>query len=234
MSEIQRRVSGMTKLSLLCATSAIAIAASTGAQAQDASTAGLYAGIHAGYASGTLSGSAMYGVDSGTLADGPSFGGLFGGQVGYNFDTGSNLLLGGELSASLGNSSDSQVQSNFGGSGDTLSFERKLTGLALAQAKLGWTEGGVAIYGLGGVALAAGSIDGGVSDNEGTTSFSGNTTYNGWTLGVGIDMEVTENVSLGAAYNYVSLVGDDVEDNGIVVEQDLDSHIAKLVLNYHF
>ena len=234
MSVNRNRPSRLAKLSLLCATSAIAISASAGVQAQDLSTSGLYAGIHGGWANGTLSGSAMYGVDSGTLVDGPSFGGLFGGQVGYNFDTGSNLLIGTELSASVGHSSDSQVQSNFGGSGDTLAYERKLNGLALAQGKLGWTGGGVSVYGLGGLAFATGSISGGVSDFEGTTSFSGDTTYNGWTLGVGVDLAVAQNVSIGAAYNYVSLTGDDVEENGIVVEQDLASHIAKLVLNYHF
>ncbi len=234
MSEIRRRKLRFTTLSLLCATSALAIAAGTGAQAQDMRTSGLYAGIHGGWANGTLSGSAMYGVDSGTLVDGASFGPLVGAQLGFDFDTGSNLFIGAELSASVGNSSQSDVQTNFGGSGDTLEYERKLNGLVLAQGKLGWTQDGVSVYGLGGLAFAAGSISGGVSDNEGTTSFSGDTTYNGWTLGAGIDLTVAENVTIGAAYNYVSLAGDEVEENGVAVEQDLDSHIAKLVLNYHF
>jgi outer membrane immunogenic protein len=229
MSEIRRRKLRFTKLSLLCATSAIAIAAGTGAQAQDMRTTGFYAGIHAGFASGTQSGTVENVNTSAGLDDAESLGPIAGVQMGYNFATGSDLLIGAEVSVSAGHSTDSMTRPFFGG-GQTLYVERELTGLALVQGKLGWSVGEVSVYGLGGLAFATGSL----SDGEGSVSFAGDTFYNGWTLGAGVDVAVTENVSIGAAYNYVDLSANEVEANRLVVNQDLNSHIAKLVLNYHF
>lgn len=234
MIDSSHRLFSISKFSLLCATSAIAICASADARAWDTLQSGFYAGVHAGASTGTLSGTGTVGGSSGALVDGSSYGPLFGGQVGYDFVGGGGLLLGAELSASAGHVSDSQVQTNFAGTGDTLSYDRDLSGLVLAQGKLGWANGTLAIYGLGGAAFASGSVSGGLSDGEGTTTFSGDTKFNGWTLGFGAEWAATENVSVGAVYNYVSLTGDSVSENDITIDQALDTHIAKLVLNYHF
>ncbi|WP_417307974.1 outer membrane protein [Devosia sp.] len=212
----------------MCATSVIAISASAVAQAQDMS--GFYAGIHAGAAMGTLSGNVTANNGSGVLADADSLGPVAGVQLGYNFATGSDLLIGAELSASFGHASDSQTLENFGNASIPRYVERELTGLALAQGKFGWSTGDLSLYGLAGVAVATGTL----SDTEGSASYSGDTFYNGWTLGAGIDLALTENVSIGAAYNYVDLSATDTEPTGTIVEQELDSHIGKLVLNYHF
>jgi outer membrane immunogenic protein len=231
MIDSSRRLLRISKFSLLCATSAIAISASADARAWDTLQSGFYAGLHAGAATGTQSGTGTVGPYSGALVDGSSFGALFGGQVGYDFVAGSGLVLGAELSASAGHVTDSNVQTNFAGSGEKLSYDRDLSSLVLAQGKLGWANGTLAIYGLGGAAFANGEISGSVSDSEG---FSGTSGFKGWTLGFGAEWAATQNVSVGAVYNYVNLTADSVTGKTVTIDQALDSHIAKLVLNYHF
>lgn len=222
-------------VSLLCATSVLALAVRADAQVFDAASSGFYAGVSLGSAAGGLTGNAASLGFTGDLAEGPSFGALRGMQVGYDAVMASGLLLGFELGVSNGTISDSQSQPNFAGTGFDLSYDRSLTRLALAQAKIGWKHDKVAVYGLGGFARAKGSIGGEVSDFEGATSaFSGSEDFGGWTVGVGANLALSDRISLGAAYNYVSVSSNGVTQNGVTVDQEMETHVAKLVLNFHF
>ncbi len=223
------------RVSLLCATSILALAVRADAQVLDAASSGFYAGISLGSASGGVTGDAAFLGGTGNLVEGPSLGALRGVQIGYDAVMASGLLLGFELGVSDGTISDSQSQPNFGGTGFDLSYDRSLTRLALAQAKIGWKHDKVSVYGMGGLARAKGSIGGEVSDFEGTTSsFSGSEDFGGWTVGIGANFAVSDQISLGAAYNYVSVSSNGVTQNGVSVDQAMDTHIAKLVLNFHF
>lgn len=227
----------MLKFSLLCAASALAMSAAAQAQEGKNPFAGFYAGVHAGWRGDRLTGavsdaSTVRRYDMG-LPEHTSGIGVFGGQIGYNIVSSKGVLAGVELSMTLGNTSDSQSGLQFSGS-RALAVHRSISGLALAQGKLGWAGDRFAAYGMGGFAYSRGKISG-VSDGEGpTTYFSGRTGFSGWTVGVGADLKLADNVSLGAAYNYVSLNADPLRTNGVAIDQDLTSHIAKMVLNFHF
>lgn len=223
------------RMSLLCATSVIALAARAEAQIFDAAASGFYAGISLGSGSGGLTGDASFDGQTGPIPESPSFGMMQGTQIGYDAVLTSGLLVGFELGLSDGSIKDSQSQDNFEGTGKTLSFDRDLTRLALVQGKIGVKRDKISVFGLGGLARAEGSISGAVSDFEGTTSFSGTSDFDGWTLGVGANFALSDHVSIGAAYNYLSLSGTSVSQNDVTIDhQDLDTQIAKLVLNFTF
>ena len=148
------------RVSLLCATSILALVARADAQVFDVASSGFYAGTNLASGTGGIAGDASFFGRTGSLIEGPSQGASQGVQVGYDAVMTSGLLVGFELGLSDGTITDSQSQPNFEGTGETLFYDRSLTRLALAQAKIGWKHDKVSVFGLGGLARAQGSISG--------------------------------------------------------------------------
>lgn len=150
---------------------------------------GFYLGIHGGY---------------GWQSNGGSGDGwLVGGQAGYNFVFGSGFLLGGELSGSWADVGDSTVTMN---------------GIGILQAKVGWANDRIALYGTAGGALA--SLD------TRYPTFGFDDTPGGWTVGAGMDFMLGRDWSLGASYNYVDFGSNSFGASSV--------NLLKLNLNYNF
>lgn len=250
---------------LLAAVSLTALSAPAFAESANP-FAGYYGGIHGGAGSFEASGSVSQSIEDwsvGSFSADDSFSnhtssGLAGGQLGYNAVTESGFLIGVELNASLTNldSSESMTTSFTDGQTD-FDYNATIDGLGLLQGKLGFASEKVAVYGLAGFALASGKIDGSWdtsgngTDAEGFTgsgTFSrGSSTYNGWTVGAGADVALTEKTSMGISYNYVRLNGDELDFDGtttyensattaasFTVDPQFDAHIVKISLNVKF
>ena len=124
-----------------------------------------------------------------------------------------------------------------------------LTGIHIAEtvAAYGYPWLGT-IKGRAGVALdsvllfaTAGLAAGGVSANVTpaapgiTNTFSG--TMTGWTVGAGVELAVTDAVSVKAEYNYVSMGGLQAPAgtlSGSAVNLTSVNHVAKVGVNFHF
>lgn len=231
---------------------------------------GFYIGIHGGYGSTSVSQFSAVDVDynsdpiDGLWTDGflknDGNGYFGGGQIGANYVTNSGLLMGVELSASVGKITgtsygDDYSYNNMGSYCSNYcdldgTFTDTINSMALGQLKLGFASDTIAVYALGGIAVADVSTR---QDIYGNSFFNGNFDYEntwsgmraGWTVGGGIDYMINSNLSVGATYNYVDLgkqsysdVAIDLDnnhDNGIAVhETDLTAQIVKINLNYHF
>lgn len=177
-----------------------------------------------------------------------SKGAFLGAQAGANFVMDQGILLGAEVSGSwTAMSGDDSFESENPYIDSQVSVDQEINAIGLAQAKLGWANDTVAIYATGGLALASVSTEidikerflgdiGDISDDQ---------TLTGWTLGAAIDYMVTDNVSIGVAYNYVDF-GDyntegSVDSGGLFgvagdVNDDADLHVnmVRANLNYHF
>jgi opacity protein-like surface antigen len=112
--------------------------------------------------------------------------------------------------------------------------ELNMPHLATIRARAGYTAGTALFYVTGGYAQAELELKAEGIDGLGPNGSNSDWTA-GWTLGAGVDIALTEQVSMGLEYLYVSL--DDVSytiDDG-EYEHDLDALQAiRLGLNYAF
>lgn len=224
---------------------------------------GFYMGVHAGYgwadSAIDYEGDYGYSISSNQGDDGDfagdfsldSKGALLGAQAGANFVTDAGFLVGAEVSTSW---SDISGQQSFVGGDANITAEQSISAIGLAQLKLGFATETLAIYGLGGLALGqlntAASLENDVCDVDCVSldlvNISDKQVVTGWTIGAGVDQMVTENVSIGATYNYVKFnyESDYDVDGGIdpwyliLGEVNTDTsataHLVKATLNYHF
>jgi outer membrane immunogenic protein len=128
--------------------------------------------------------------------------GLAGFQIGYNWQKASHLVLGIE--------------------GD-VSFPFDDIGVdyfASIRGRLGYAAGNALFYASGGVAFL-GFEDDGASDDDNLT---------GYTVGLGMDYKLRQNVSVGLEGLYYNFE----DDIGGGVEQELDFYTVRARLNYHF
>jgi len=210
-------------LSLL-ASSAFAADAIVEQVAPAFSWTGGYAGIQAGYAWGDGD------IDQIT---GPGFidskpDGFLGGiYAGYNYQMSNNLVVGAELDV---------VSANVDGSGQIFTApgipfpgifaNEELNWSAAARLRLGYAVDRFLPYIAGGVAF--GDID--VSSNSGTP-FGG--THTGWTLGVGLDYAMTDNLLLRAEYRYTDF-GSESYGDPFDSEVKLTTSEVRLGIAYKF
>jgi len=117
------------------------------------------------------------------------------------------------------------------------SAELDMPNLATIRARAGYAAGSALFYITGGFATAEMSFE--IDDEVTGLSGSDNDWAEGWTIGAGVDVDVTQNVSVGVEYLYLSL--DDMkyeasDDAGTVTfEQDLETmHTIRLGVNYAF
>jgi len=209
-------------LSLL-ASSAYAADAIIAEAAPVFSWTGGYIGLQAGYAWGNGN------VDQ---IGGPGFidtdpdGFLGGVYAGYNYQMSNNIVIGAELDV---------VYANVDGSGQVFlapgvpagaSATEELNWSGAARLRLGYAADRFLPYIAGGVAF--GDID--ISNDNGPGSFGD--TFTGWTIGVGLDYAMTDNLLLRAEYRYTDFGSESFEDFGS--EVDLKTNEVRFGIAYKF
>lgn len=199
----------------LFAASVLALVAATGAKAADVvveeppvvvevaptfTWTGPYIGIQGGYAWAK----ARF-TDPFISVDQDFNGGLLGGYIGYNWQTGS-FVLGGEADI---NATWNDQTFDVGG----LPVDVGSDWLASIRARAGYAIDRALIFGTGGVAFT------GVSANTsiGPIDLSASETYTGWTLGAGVDYAFTDNWVGRLEYRYY-----DFGDQDIFLDGNLD------------
>lgn len=149
---------------------------------------GFYAGVSGGYGFGN----ATIAPAPGAQASNGTGGWNLGGQAGYNADMG-GFILGAE--ADLQWSSINYSEAVAGGT-----FKAGVDFYGTLRGRAGMAFGQVMPYVTGGIAAGRGTV---TLDNGVNTSQSA--THMGWTAGVGLEAQATQNISIKAEYLYVDL-----------------------------
>lgn len=222
---------------------ALFLAATSPALAEDYNWTGAYAGVHVGGAWGntTVRDNAKDGVAPGPFSYDTS-GAFGGGTAGYNYQIG-NIVIGVEgdvgyldLSGSgIIGSAHADHHQNITTSGGAYG---DLTG------RLGWAWNNVLFYGKGGIlifdgeALQATTADG--------YAPHGTDTFVGWTAGGGVEYAMTQKISLKIEYMHMDMGTRDGDQTALVADpptpagyaftnsHDVTADSVKLGLNFHF
>jgi outer membrane immunogenic protein len=152
---------------------------------------GFYAGVNGGYGFGT----ATVTPAPGPQASNGTGGWNLGGQVGYNMDMG-GFILGAEADLQWSNIGYTEDIPGVG------SFKTGIDFYGTLRGRAGMAFGQVMPYVTGGVAAGRGSAS--VTNGGGVTT-SQSATHTGWTAGVGLEAQATQNISIKAEYLYVDL-----------------------------
>ena len=194
---------------------------------------GFYVGGHAGLASGRTQGDPDLGFGPPNLfsTDFDMSGALYGGQVGFNWQTGSTVFgIEGSLSGSSlqGNTTCAVL----------LECKRNLDWLAMVTGKVGYAWGGSLLYAMGGVAW--GDVDTDVS-LAGVSILNGGDTHVGWVAGFGFEHAISNSVSLRVEYAHVDLGKSDHDLGGtggwkccLTDSVDLKMDTIRLGVNFKF
>ncbi|MGA7326364.1 MAG: outer membrane beta-barrel protein, partial [Rhodomicrobium sp.] len=159
--------------------------------------AGFYAGINGGYA---WSGSGTTLDYSGAVTDSSGRaqpqGGFGGGQIGYNFQSGS-IVYGVETDFQGGDISDRVSGVSTGGTAYT--SQERVDWFGTVRGRLGYAMGNTLIYGTGGFAYG----DVRQHANVGGDVLASSGTQTGWVAGGGIEYKINPAWSLKGEYQYV-------------------------------
>lgn len=214
----------------------VGLAMASVAQAQEpvGSWAGLYAGIEAGYGFGTADWTNDPNFSGDTNPDG-----FFGGaHIGYNFQSGA-WVFGPEISVLFGDMEGSGVQrANVLGATIRQDRSNALSWAVLANARVGYEMGGWLPYLSGGLAVGEGQATSSAFNETVPGLFSPNIakaseTHVGFNIGVGVEKQITSNLSLGLDYKYIDL-GSRTYNFPLQTARniDLQTSVVGLRLNY--
>jgi outer membrane immunogenic protein len=202
---------------------------------------GFYIGAQAGLLTGDTQGKPRFGCFAGDAlcfaaeqffsTDYDMTGGLYGGQIGYNFQWPGGAVVGIEGSFA-GSTANGDGPSGVG----LLVSERDVDWLATLTGRAGYAFGRSLVYVKGGVAWADINTDVRVG---GIHILSGGETHLGWTVGVGYEHAITDRVTARLEYAHIDF---DSEDHTLKlggfpllrseVEAEFDS--LTLGINYKF
>jgi outer membrane immunogenic protein len=212
---------------------------------------GLYVGVNAGYAGdkfeypygGEISGTGYSGKPSIS-----SSGALFGAQVGYNWQFGSNWVVGIEADYQWSNiEGNVNINGAIAGLGTAnLTAGSEINGFGTVRGRVGYGWDRALIYVTGGWAF--GRVDSRASlelcGAGGGGCFGGGlsrgTTHNGWTAGVGMEYALTNNLSFKTEYLFVDLGRKNLYSanygRGTTAALDVETrfHVVRAGLNYRF
>ena len=152
---------------------------------------GFYAGVSGGYGFGT----STVAPAPGAQATNGTGGWNLGGQAGYNMDMG-GFILGAEADLQWSNVGYTEAIPGVG------SFKAGIDFYGTLRGRAGMAFGQVMPYVTGGVAAGRGSAS---LTNPGGVTTSQSATHMGWTAGVGLEAQATQNISIKAEYLYVDL-----------------------------
>lgn len=184
------------------------------AQQQSIDWTGIYVGGNLGWSFGSFDNS-FGGTNLDTDANGVA-GGLY---AGYNYQVTPNVVLGAEADFTL---SDLEDTKSAGG----VSLKSKSDWNSNIRARIGYAFDRYLVYGAGGLALADLEVSGnGDSDSK---------TAVGWTLGVGGEAAITNNVTARLDYAYQDFGDQDFNLNGTGVTSDFSNQLVRFGVGYKF
>jgi outer membrane immunogenic protein len=204
-----------------------------------------YAGLQAGGGFGQTSLTDSFGTIA--LAGGTGFtsantgidGYLLGGQIGCDYQFGSNWVVGFEGSAGWGNISGNTTVAIPGVPGDSLNFTENTDLLTSVTARIGYAWNDWLLYAKGGAAWTGNRYS--ASDTAGALfAFDGLETRLGWTAGAGIEWAFSRNWSVKLEYDYygfgtrsVTFIDNTIAMTSGPVNINQNVQIVKLGLNFH-
>jgi outer membrane immunogenic protein len=171
---------------------------------------GFYIGANAGYG---------WGSGKEGISDLDPEGWLGGGQLGFNYQFGNNVVIGAEADIQGSDINDSTIDGVF----DPRS---KMDYFGTVRARLGYAFDNVLPYVTGGFAWGHNEITNRFDD------FSSDNTHVGWTVGGGVEYAFTNNWTVKAEYLYMDL-GDEYYDS-IGADAGLKTSTARIGVNYKF
>ena len=182
---------------------------------------GLYAGINGGVGFGSF-------TSGGSNYFGSAVGGLVGGTVGYNYQSG-HLVAGVEADLDY---------STVGGGRQPLygvTGYGKMNAMGTARLRFGYAFDRTLVYLTGGYAGA--SVRGDLYDGRFSTRFSnsGSTYMNGFAIGAGVEYAITPNVSVKGEYLFSSFGRNTYFQNSPdTIGNGLDVSTLRAGIAYHF
>jgi outer membrane immunogenic protein len=198
--------------------------------------AGFYAGINGGYGWSAGDNTIAY---SGGLAGGDFSsraqpqGGFGGGQIGYNFQSGSFVY---GLETDFQGSGIGDRVTGTSANGNTFSSREDVDWFGTVRGRIGFSTGNTLFYGTGG--FAYGDVRERAFDNSAV--LGSNATQTGWVVGGGIEYKISPAWSLKGEYQYIDFgsekltgvdgLGSAVSTNSL----DTSMHTVRLGLNYRF
>ncbi len=219
LSIVRRSVRKLSLASVAVLAGAWALPASAQDGAPERNWSGMYVGGLVGYVRQRADVDAAFAnQDFSSRFDGGSetdFGGMLGGRVGYNFQSGRGVLgIAVEANSLFGESASTKLDGYSFCNGDCVSASEsnyaitgRLDGLASFPISLGFvTRSNELVYVRGGYALASIEFENDVFPNE----ESGNRVVGGYNVGVGFSKFATENISVFLEGNYYRF--DDIEN----------------------
>jgi outer membrane immunogenic protein len=198
--------------------------------------AGFYAGINGGYGWSGSGDSIAY---SGGLADGDVSsraqpqGGFGGGQIGYNFQSGSFVY---GLETDFQGSGIGDRVTGISANGNSFSSREDVDWFGTVRGRIGFAAGNTLFYGTGG--FAYGDVRERAFDNS--AALGNNSTQTGWVAGCGIEYKISPAWSLKGEYQYIDLGSEKLSGTdalgSAVTTNNLDTtmHTVRLGLNYRF
>lgn len=193
-----------------------------------------YVGLNAGYAFGD------YDSDLGSVVAplavpnniGGADGFVGGVQAGYNYQFNNNFVAGIEGEINYADVDDNFTVAAVGGN---ITGDAELEYFGTITGRLGFlATPGTLVYGKGGYAFGHVDVDVDQTAIGGGTASDSNF-HHGWTVGAGVEQVVFDNVTLKVEYNYVDLGQEDFNVGlATPVEADLDTHVVRAGVNFHF
>ena len=177
-----------------------------------------------------------------------SGGGLFGGQIGYNWQFGNGFVLGAEADYQWSNI---EGKVNINGAISDLSAElaagSEITSFGTVRARLGYGWDRTLLYVTGGWAYGRVKSGGAISLCGDADCFDGSlskrSSGSGWTLGAGLEYAITNNLSFKTEYLYVDLGKKSLYsatydlgriDATAALDVDTRFHVVRAGLNWRF
>lgn len=185
----------------LLALAALGVAPAVAADLEDPAPeiydwSGVYVGLHGGYGWGDVDYDTSL-TGEGITSDISGF--IGGGHIGWNYQV-DNIVFGGEASFT-GADLDGDNGSNVAG----VNLDGDVSWYSLIGGKLGFAVDRSLFYAKGGYAF--GEIGTAGQNANIPDAFSNDETHHGWFIGGGLEYAATENVILGAEYNYIDIGG---------------------------
>ncbi len=154
---------------------------------------------------------------------------LNGSNYGMGFRVGSDYIMGDWVVGAVGDWAFGSTLADDSATGSNTTMQNLLT----LRARAGINLGSALIYATGGYAQAEMEYSINNEDLDINASDSGWTS--GWTIGAGVDLALTDAVSVGLEYLYVDLSNMDYSFDETEFKQDIDSiQSVRLGVNYAF
>lgn len=195
---------------------------------------GPYLGVQGGYGWGEVDGSTAisdtHNIDdfSGILDNANGY--LIGGTLGYNYQM-DNIVIGLEADVSYSTINDEFVDPE-------PEWRTDLDWIATVRPRIGFAMDNFLPFITGGLAIGDMTLEAFDNLAPGDPPSKDSNTMIGWTIGAGLEVAVTENLSVKAEYNYVDFGKEDFDlrDNAFfgVENRDMDIHLVKFGVNWQF